>query len=380
MVGAADGFWSALALLAYTYAGYPLYLVLRRAVGPKAVEHPVASEAPSVSVILALRNERRRAPDRIRDLLAQHYPDGHLEVCVVSDGSTDGTDDVVQAIATTDRRVRLLRGTGEGKAAAINMATRAARGDILVFADARQRFERTAIRRLVAAFADARVGAVSGRLELARDGSGRDVGIAIYRRLESWVREQEAKTGSTVGVTGAIYAARRAVYPAIPTGTVLDDVYAPMYIALRGWRIAYEPTAVAYDPLTTGWPAEFRRKVRTLVGNYQLLALMPHAMVPVRNPLLFRFVSHKLLRLTSPFLLAALFGFSWQLSDSPYRTAFAVQLAFYVLAAFGLRWGRRLRVPIVQVAATFVVLNAAALVAFLEWLRGRPATWAAAPE
>jgi cellulose synthase/poly-beta-1,6-N-acetylglucosamine synthase-like glycosyltransferase len=180
--------------------------------------------------------------------------------------------------------VRLVEGPPEGKAAALNRGVAAASHGVLVFADARQRFARDAVRRLVSNFADPAVGAVSGELVLDCEIDGADSsvadGVGAYWRYEKWLRARESAVDSMLGATGAIYAMRRSAWRALPPGTILDDVLAPMRAVLLGWRVVFDGRARAFDVTAPDAGAEARRKQRTLAGNWQILALEPRLLVP----------------------------------------------------------------------------------------------------
>ena len=176
-----------------------------------------------------------------------------------------------------------------------------------------------------------------------------------------------------MGVTGAVYAARRNTFPPIPRGVILDDLYVPLRIAMDGLRVGYVSEAVAYDEESKNLKAEFRRKVRTLTGNYQLVRLMPGLLNPARNPLFVRFLSHKLLRLASPAFLTAILIASALLSGAVYSSLFLAQAAFYGLGLFGLAVPQSRRLALVRVPALIVVFNAAAATALWVWLTGRQA-------
>jgi cellulose synthase/poly-beta-1,6-N-acetylglucosamine synthase-like glycosyltransferase len=206
--------------------------------------------------------------------------------------------------------------------------------------------------------ADPRVGGVSGELlldcESGDDGSTIGEGVGLYWRYEKWLRRHESAIGSILGSTGAIYALRRDLWRPLPADTLLDDVLAPMRAVLSGARVVFEGTARAYDRVSTGAPAEFRRKTRTLAGNYQLLRLEPRLLVPMANPVWIQFVSHKLGRLIVPYALcvilvssAALAGTHWT-----YAVALVGQLAFYGLALYGAVLERRERQGLRQHSAT----------------------------
>ena len=355
-------FWISVGLIGYVYAGSPALLELsarlRRVrarwdepfrlsarTRPVRVAAPLPRTAPlpGVSVIIAARNEARRLPARIDNLLGSDYPADRLEIIVASDGSTD---DPAMALASYGRRVRLLLLPRAGKASALNAAVLRATHPIIVFADARQRFAPDAIRRLVAPFADPQIGAVSG--ELMIDGASSTIGdgVGAYWQYEKWLRRREAMLDSTLGVTGAIYAMRRWLWQPLPVDTLLDDVLGPMRVVLRGYRVVFEPAARAYDIAATDAGAELRRKVRTLAGNFQLLAYEPRLLVPAVNPVWLQFVSHKLGRLLVPYALLAILASSAVLARTSvvYAAVFGVQLVFYGLAGYGAWLDRRTRV------------------------------------
>jgi cellulose synthase/poly-beta-1,6-N-acetylglucosamine synthase-like glycosyltransferase len=348
-------FWLSVGLIAYVYAGYPALLkvwsLFASTPYPGDVgAGPTDATLPGVSVILAARNEALRLPARVDNLLASDYPRDRLQIVIASDGSTDHTSDALAAYAS---RIELLMLPAAGKAAALNAAVARARHPILVFADARQTFAPDAIRRLVRHFARLSVGAVSGELILDceraghRDGRGSTIGdgIGAYWKYEKWLRRHEAIVGSTLGVTGAIYAMRRTLWQPLPADTILDDVLGPMRIVLQRYRVIFDRTAHAFDAAASDAEVETRRKVRTLAGNFQLLALEPRLLIPVLNPVWFQFVSHKLGRLLVPYALAAaLFTSVWLAPVSwIYATAALGQGAFYGLAAYGALLDRRAR-------------------------------------
>src|SRR5690606_9508915 len=178
--------------------------------------------------------------------------------------------------------------------------------EVLVFTDSYQRFEPDAIARLVAALGDARFGVVSGSLALPGEFTGQLSLVERYWLMERRLREAEARTASTVGVTGAIYALRRNEWKPLPAGLILDDLFGPMRIALSGKRVGFVPDARATDVRSAQPEREYSRKVRTLTGNFQLCAWLPSVLVPWKNPIWFRFVWHKLMRLATPYLTVAL--------------------------------------------------------------------------
>ncbi len=377
-------FWLAASLVGYSYLGYPAWLWLRSRWSPRPVRRsPVESPtAPAVTAVMVVRNEEAVIARKLDNLLSLDYPQAKLEVVVVSDGSSDRTSailaDFVRDSGPPTRVQALLKPVSQGKAAGLNDAIKLATGDVLLFTDARQQIEPGALRLLLENFADSEVGAASGELMLGDPASGETgKGMGLYWRIEKKVRELESASGSVVGATGAIYCARRSLLDAapLPEGTILDDVLLPMQIVRKGFRVVFDARARAWDSPDLGESREFSRKVRTLSGNYQLLQLAPW-LLSSENALRFEFVSHKLSRLIVPFALLALLVASLFLPQPVYRATLAAQLAFYALsltALAGAKFGPLSRVA--DPARTFVVLNSAALVAFLNFVTGRKAVW-----
>jgi poly-beta-1,6-N-acetyl-D-glucosamine synthase len=360
-------FWSLIAFVGYTYVVYPLILaawVWARRRGPA----PVSAAPASVSVVLAAFNEEQTIERRLKELT------GHLavtgtpwELIVVSDGSTDRTVAVAEQFAGP--QVRVLDRPRGGKALALTAGAEAAHGEVVVFADARQRWAHDAIARLLENFQDPTIGAVSGDLVL-ESAPGVLAGVGAYWKYEKLLRKLESRAGSMVGVSGSISAVRRSLFRPIPAGTVLDDVYWPLLVAMQGYRVVHDDRAHAYDRLPDHVRGEFRRKVRTLSGNYQLTSLVKSALLPWRNPVWFQFMSHKLFRLAVPWALVALVLVSALLPGRFYQMAFAAQIAFYTLAVLGLRPEIATRVRLAAAAASFVVLNTAAGAAAWIWATG----------
>lgn len=369
-------FWISALGIGYVYAGYPLLLAawarLRPCPPPRAASPD--DDLPTVSIVIAARNEAAKLPARIANLLALDYPAERRQIIVVSDGSSD---DTLNVLATFGAAVETIDAPPRGKAASLNAGVARATGAILVFADARQMFSPDAVRELVAPFADPAVGAVTGELLLdceasevagrrtgierrrlfvdrrTRDdrGPGRrlDVdrrgrvestiaeGVGLYWTYEKRLRQWESAVDSTLGATGAIYALRRPLYRPLPAATILDDVLTPMRAVLAGYRVVYSGRAFAFDRAAIDAGAEQRRKVRTLAGNVQILWQEPRLLVPFVNRVWVQYVSHKLGRLLVPYALLTLFAASVALSGRAaiYTLALIAQCALYLLAGYG---------------------------------------------
>ena len=298
-------FWLCAALVVFTYAGYPLWMWLLSRLAPRPVRPNPDAAPPAVTVVLPVHDGAPMVQAKLRNLLALDYPTDRLEIVVACDGCSDASAALARGIG--DPRVRVLEFTGRrGKAACLNDAVDAATGDVLLMVDVRQRIEPGALRALVAHLSDPAVGAVGGQLRFEDPGTGFAASVDAYWRYESAIRLAEARSGSVVGVSGALYALRRDLFRPLPADTVLDDVLVPMQVAAMGARVTWQPDAVAWDHASGSASGERVRKVRTLAGNLQLVQLAPWLLDPRRNPLWFRFLGHKLLRLAAPWAIALL--------------------------------------------------------------------------
>jgi poly-beta-1,6-N-acetyl-D-glucosamine synthase len=368
-------FWAAAFVIFYTHVGYAAWLWLRARLSPWPVRR--SPDEPSISIVMVVRNEEQWLNGKLQNLLSIDYPAQRCQIIVVSDGSSDRTDSILRSYADNPRVQVLMKRLPAGKAAGLNDAIDLAAGEIIVLTDARQKFEPGAVRLLIENFADPEVGCVSGALMLCDQESGEaGKGMGLYWRIEKKIRELESQLGSVVGATGAIYAVRRELLASVAEGTILDDVYIPMQVARQGKRVIFDGRARAWDSPNLGGGLEFSRKVRTLSGNYQLVQFAPW-LITTGNPLLVPFVSHKLLRLAVPFALTAMLVAALWLHGVVYRVALLLQLAFYALGLLALA-----RLPKPGGPGTrgrcgghLLLLNAAALVAFANFVAGRKTVW-----
>jgi cellulose synthase/poly-beta-1,6-N-acetylglucosamine synthase-like glycosyltransferase len=326
-------FWASFTFAAYAYVGYPLLLLAWRRVAARPVRR--APYEPELTLIIAAHNCGSAIEAKIQNCRSLDYPRERRHLVIALDGCTDDTEAVVRRLAGPDLEVVCLA-EHLGKAAALNAGLARARGEVVVFADVRQRIEAGALRALLAPLADPGVGVVTGELLLA-DETGREArdGVGLYWRYEKKIRGLESDVHSVVGATGALYAVRRALVRPIPVGTLLDDVAIPMNAVLAGARCVFEPGARVLDRVACCAEVEYYRKVRTLAGNYQLVAQQPALLLPWRNPVWLQFVSHKIARLLVPYALLALVVSNLFLSG-PFYAAFLVgQALFYGLAVLG---------------------------------------------
>lgn len=353
-------FWISLFGVIYTFVGYPVLLRLLNTLWAKdrAPSISEGSEAPSVSIVIVVWNGADLIRDRLKNLLSCKY-EGKREIVVVCDGCDDETVVIAKSFEE-DGSVKVVeRESRSGKASGLNCGVERATGEIIVFADLRQRFDEDAIALLVAPMQqDPEIAAVSGNLEIERSEEGAGAGIDAYWKLEKWIRNEESILDSVIGCTGAIYALRRSSYVEIPQDTLIDDVVIPMQALVGGQRIVFEPRALAYDPQSLEPKRENRRKVRTLAGNYQMLFRYPSWLFPLRNRCWWQLISHKYLRLAGPLLLGTCLGCSFALAGDSlfFQVAAGLQTFCYVLAALGLIFSR-LRWPVFTIPAGFLFLQ-----------------------
>lgn len=366
-------FWLALLLLAWTYVLFPAGMLLRGALAPPQRFGPLRpGSEPAVTAVLAVRNEAHALEGRVANLLAQEYPADRLDVVIACNGCTDDTVAVAEAIAAREPRVRVVvSAADEGKAGALNLGVGSATGELIVFADARQRFAPDAVRRLVETFADPAVGAVSGRLVIGEADDAAVRGVGLYWGLETRLRLAQSRTGSVVGATGAIYALRRHLFTPVPPNLILDDVYLPMRAVLAGYRVLLRPEAMAYDTPAAQAGTEYRRKLRTMTGNVQLVRVMPELLAANQNPLFMRYASHKLARVLSPALVVALI-----VSGIIQPVLLPKLISVGALGVIGLGViGLVLPSRVLSVPVAFTLVQAAALAALMRPTRDASTVW-----
>jgi cellulose synthase/poly-beta-1,6-N-acetylglucosamine synthase-like glycosyltransferase len=342
----------------YVLIGYPVLM----AIWARSAGRPIQKEfSPrAVSIVVPVRNGIAWIESKIRSLLESDYPPDLLDVLIVSDGSTDGTDEFVMRYA--DPRVKLLSVPAGGKATAVNRGLETVRSEWIVLTDVRQTFARDAIRKLVSCFAEPSVGLVTGELVIREGTTHEEFNTGLYWKYEKWIRKNLNQIDAMLGATGSIYAVKRQAAGAIPPEVLLDDVYVPFLAVSRGFRVYFEDEAKAYD-LPTSLQSEFRRKIRTQAGVYQIIRYFPSLLWP-GNPRFIHFVSHKFGRLLLPFALIAMGASSFGLPE-PWRTvALVVQAGFYLIALADpiIPEGNRVK-RLSAVIRAFTVLVAAALFA-----------------
>ncbi len=364
----AIAFWASVGLLVYTHLGYPALLWLLTRLNRAADGAGQPAEPPSVSLIVAAHDEEASIARWVRSSLALDYPRERLEVVVVSDGSTDRTLELARE-AGADLVLDVPRG---GKVAALNAAVEKAQGEVLAFSDANSTWQPKALERLVARFADPRVGYVCGQLRL--EGQGGENQEGLYWRYETATRALESRLAGVTAGNGAINAVRREAYIALEP-TCGQDISLPYELTKRGWRPVFEPAAVAREPIAATLGSEFRRKRRMLAGAWA--TMLRHGMLSPRGygaGYAVESLSHRALRYVSPLLhlVALVTNLALLGQGALYALTFAAQLALLAGAALA---------PVVplrafQVARYYVAVTTASAAGFWDYLRrGVPRTW-----
>jgi cellulose synthase/poly-beta-1,6-N-acetylglucosamine synthase-like glycosyltransferase len=369
-------FWVAVFLVAYPIIVYPAVLLVLGRLWPRPLRR--APIWPTVTILIPAYNEASSIATTLENKLRLDYPQEKLQILVVSDGSSDGTDEIVKSFAS--RGVELLRQEPRrGKAAAINLAVGHARGDILVFSDANSSFAPDAVRFLVESFADPHVGYVTGRLSFA--GAEGDVarGIGAYMAYENVLRLLETCFDSVIGVNGGIDAMRRSLYSEVPESQLTDFVL-PLHCIEAGFRVVYDGRAGSVERANASAETEFRMRVRVALRGLNALSYMRSLLNPRRRlRAAFCLWSHKVLRYAAPTLLpVALLAALWLAPGSVlYRWLAGIQAAAYLLAALSLAGASPRPLMCVARIPAYLVLSSAAFgVALYRWVRGDTmATW-----
>lgn len=370
-------FWVCAGLVIWVYAGYPLFLVvLNRLRAPRTVAQ--SQITPPVTLIISAYNEAEVIRAKIENSLALDYPREQLEILVISDCSSDRTDEIV--LEYQNQGVRLLRMHARGgKTSGLNTGVPCARGDVIIFSDANAMYHPKVVRSVVRNFADSQVGCVTGESRYNLDGATDSTASEnLYWRYELALKKMESRIGSLVGGDGAIYAIRKSLYRPLQAAD-LSDFVNPMQISLQGYRNVYEPEAISFENGADTFEQEFRRKVRIVARAWRGLLRVR----AVLNPFRFGFftlqvISHKLLRWLIPAFMLGALGTNLFLLRSPfYRFTGLLQALFYILAGIGLLQSRRAEVArVFYVPYYFCMVNYASLLGILSYYRGQSfTTW-----
>jgi poly-beta-1,6-N-acetyl-D-glucosamine synthase len=342
----------------YILFGYPLLLAVVPFKSAPAVRKDLSYQT-SVSLLMAVYNGAAHIRTKLETILALDYPKPLLQIIVVSDGSSDQTESIVREYA--NRGVELLIAPRGGKAAALNLAFTQASGEILFFTDVRQSLDPMALRHLVANFADPTIGAVTGEMQLRKAEAGEQADMDLYWRYELWARQRQSRIDSIFNTTGCVYAMRRSLAKPLRPDTLSDDAALPLTAFFAGYRVIFDPEAIAIDdPAVAG--TEFRRRFRNLAGLWQTFTRFPQ-LFSSRDRMRFHFLSHKFGRLALPWAILFTIAGTLLLPDSPIRWSLLGAEALFFLLALADRFFpkgfflKRLTSP----ARTFLAMNVASM-------------------
>ncbi len=370
-------FWFSAATLLYTYFGY-LFLIPVLGVFFRRPTNKVQIE-PRVTFLITAYNEEKSILQKLENTLSLDYPKDKLEVMVASDGSTDRTDAIVRGFA--DRGVVLKRVEGRvGKTQTQNEAVKVATGEVIIFSDATTKYEQDAIKKIVRNYNDPAVGAVSGRYEYVNPtGAPVGIGTILFWKYENFIKSMQTRIRTITGCCGCIYSVRKSAYVPLPSD-IISDLVEPLKVIEKGYRVVFEPEAVAYEETTEKSSEEFKMRIRVINRAMHGILYVRSLLNPFRYPFVsFQLLSHKVLRWLIPFFLIALLVANCYLLSVHwfYNLTFAGQILFYLAALIGLiadRLGYKIKA--VAIPLYFCVVNYASFLAFFKTLKGhRSVTW-----
>ncbi len=370
-------FWITLAIVLYVYIGYPILLLTISLFYQKKVDK--ASITPTVTLIISAYNEEKSIKGKIENTLSLDYPKDRLEIIVVSDCSTDRTDDIVKGFYP--QGVKLLRLEQRmGKTAGLNRAVKEASGEIIVFTDANAFYKKDALLKLVRNFNDPQIGCVTGESRYVENKNSPSAGCeGMYWNYENVIKYLESKVGSVVCGDGAIYAIRKELYQTLDNNDIADTL-TPVQIVLKGFRNVYEPEAICFEEATQTFQDEFRRKVRISSRAWNSLMKIEGLLNPFRNGFFsIQVLSHRILRWLIPFFLIPLFLLNIPLMEKHiiYKIIFLSQTLIYLLAMIGFFLKDKIKgISLIYIPYYFVMVNAALFIGVLKGIQGNaPATW-----
>ncbi len=369
-------FWACAAILFYVYVGYPLLLALIGAFVHR--EKPELGYEPTLSVLIAAYNEEANIGRKIEQTLALEYPAGKIEILVLSDGSSDRTDEIVRSYP--DPRVRLVRiAERHGKTHAQNEGVCAAEGEVLIFSDATTVYHPMALRYLASNYQDPKVGAASGRYQYfdAEGKSPTGLGTVAFWNYENLIKMLQSRIKTISGCCGCIYSVRRKAYTDLPDD-IISDLVQPLWVIQKGYRVAFEDRALAYEETTKNTKEEFRMRVRVVTRGMNGILSVSDLLLPWKYGWVsIQLLSHKVLRWLVSVFLILLFLSSALLYQHPlFRALLLLQAVFYLAAMLSLVFPLHQRWKLLGIPLYFCTLNAAALCSMVELARGRKyATW-----
>ncbi|WP_253275651.1 glycosyltransferase family 2 protein [Persicobacter sp. CCB-QB2] len=374
-------FWTALALVFYTYVGYGMllgFLVrMKKKFFPEKIFHFEEEELPSVTFIVAAYNEEAYIQEKIDNCLSLEYPQEKISYWFVTDGSNDGTMSIIES----NPEVRLLhREERAGKIAAMHRAMGEVESDIAIFSDANALLNPEAVMEMVQCYANPQVGAVAGEKGIAMDAEEKasGAGEGIYWKYESQLKKWDYQLYSVVGAAGELFSVRTSLYEGVEPDTLLDDFMISLRIAQKGYRVAYAPNAKATEKASLNVEEEMKRKIRISAGGLQSISrLIPLLNIFKHGWLSFQYISHRVLRwtlapLALPFIFISNGYLAVQSEEWIYSLLLLGQLGFYFLAFLGMiLQDKKVRIKGFFVPYYFAMMNWSVYLGLIRLLKGR---------
>jgi cellulose synthase/poly-beta-1,6-N-acetylglucosamine synthase-like glycosyltransferase len=369
-------FWFTSFILFYTYCGYSVAIFILSRFFRNAVRK--ATIEPKVTFLITAYNEEKTIRQKLENTVGLNYPSDKLEIIVASDGSKDRTEEIAREFE--GRGVKVLRVEGRvGKTETQNQVVKHATGDIIIFSDATTRYGEHAIRKIVQNYADPTVGAVSGRYEYFNPtGAAIGIGNILFWKYENFIKNCQTNIKTITGCCGCIYSVRRSLYEPLPP-EIISDLTEPLKIIEKGYRIAFEPDAIAFEETTERTAEEFRMRVRVITRGMRGLLYMRKLFNPFRYGFIsFQLLSHKVLRWFIPLFLIVLLLSNVALIGAPlYNTILSLQVIFYLLALIGwLSERAHLRLKVFSIPLYFFTVNVASIISLYKAATGhKVVTW-----
>lgn len=369
-------FWICIAVILYTYLGYGLvlYIILKIKALFFGKKPPIPiGDTPTVTVVVAAYNEAYCIEEKIINTLALNYPKDKINFIFITDGSTDDTPKIVAKYSSI---LGMHEPGRSGKIAAVHRAMSKVQTEIVVFTDANTMLNADAILLMSRHYQDEKVGAIAGekRVQITET-SDATAGEGFYWKYESKLKKWDSELYSVVGAAGELFSIRTALYEPVAPDTILDDFMISMNIALKGYKIIYEPEAYASELASANTGEELKRKIRIAAGGVQSTIRLKSLLLPFKQPILsFEFISHRILRwVVTPYMMIIAFIINiWLVSESGLMNIYGLmllgQLFFYAAALMGwIMEQRQLKIKIFFIPYYFCLMNYAVIAGFVRY-------------
>jgi len=373
-------FWISLIVIVYTYIIYPLIILTNVTLRPRRKKVIVDNFEPSISIVVAVFNEGVVLQEKLNNFKVMNYPSKKIELIIGSDGSDDRTNEILKNSTLTNLKVEIF-GERNGKPFVLNNIIPKSKGDIIIFSDANTIFHIETIKHLVKHFSDPMIGGVCGDLRLITDPKAiGEIGEFSYWRYENFLKQLESDCQTLLGATGGVYAIRKELFKPLPTNrAIVDDFLIPMEVVKKGFRIVYEPEAIAYENSAGTVRGEFKRKVRIGASNFSSISEYANLLHPCHGFVAFALWSHKIIRWLVPFFLIFILLSSLSLVSHSefFHIIFNVEIIFLLFALLGfVAELLKIKIGIMSLPYYFIAMNAALFIGFIKYVFGKQrSTW-----